>query len=86
MSCYLCQSPDSDQCHHCHQVNSCQDHLQHHHHHGQCLPWSVVVTSDRGRTVVTTRDIAPGELILRDSPLLVTPHTKTRPQCLQCAR
>ena len=86
MSCYLCQSPDSDQCLHCHQVNSCQDHLQHHHHHGQCLPWSVVVTSDRGRTVVTTRDIAPGELILRDSPLLVTPHTKTRPQCLQCAR
>ena len=35
---------------------------------------------------MATRDIEPGELVLRDEPIVQSPYTKSSPQCLQCAR
>ena len=35
---------------------------------------------------MAARDISAGDLILTDRPLVVTPHTKSKAQCLQCAR
>ena len=52
----------------------------------QSLPFTIRDTKDRGKCVVSTRDIMKGDLVLVDSPLLVAPHTKSKPQCLQCAR
>ena len=48
--------------------------------------YSVIQTQDRGKCVIAARDIEAGELVLEDSPLLVTPLIKSRAQCLQCAR
>ena len=50
------------------------------------LPYTVIQTHDRGKCVIATRDIESGELVLEDSPLLVTPFIKSKAQCLQCAR
>ena len=50
------------------------------------LPYTVVQTRDRGKCVIAARDIEAGELVLEDTPLLVTPLIKSKPQCLQCAR
>ncbi len=49
-------------------------------------PFRVAFDDLRGRHLVATKDIQPLELILRDSPLLVCPLTKTRPVCLQCLK
>ena len=43
-------------------------------------------SEEKGRHVVAVRDIAASELILVDVPLLLSPHTKSRAQCLECAR
>ena len=48
--------------------------------------FSIEQNEERGRHLVAVRDIAPGEIILTDRPLIVAPHTKSRAQCLQCAR
>ena len=51
-----------------------------------CLPYTVIQTGDRGKCVIAARDLEPGELVLQDTPLLISPLIKSRPQCLQCAR
>ena len=43
-------------------------------------------SEEKGRHVVAVRDIPAGELILEDRPLIVSPHTRSRAQCLECAR
>ena len=48
--------------------------------------FSIEQSEERGRHVVAVRDISPGEIILTDRPLIVSPHTKSKAQCLQCAR
>ena len=36
--------------------------------------------------ILSCSDVSEGELILVDYPMLISPHTKSKPQCLQCAR
>ena len=48
--------------------------------------FSIEQNDERGRHLVAARDISAGDLILTDRPLIVTPHTKSKAQCLQCAR
>ena len=88
MSCFLCLTSDKiTECQECHHVSYCGDHAIHHRGlNGQCLPFMVKQTRDRGKCVVSTRDISKGDLILVDTPLIVAPHTKSKPQCLQCVR
>ena len=53
---------------------------------GNSPVFSIEQNQEKGRHVVAVRDISPGDLILTDSPLIVSPHTKSKAQCLQCAR
>ena len=39
-----------------------------------------------GVGLVASRDLVPGELILSDSPTILSPPTRCRPQCLQCCK
>ena len=94
-ACFLCghSGPEScepravvQQCSDCQLAWSCSDHAKFHSGDGRCFPFKVSVREGRGRCLVATRDIQPGELILRDKPIVQAPYTKTKPQCLQCAR
>ena len=44
-----------------------------------CLPWSIDRLPIVGRVLVASRDIAPYELILKDSPLVIVPKKGTTP-------
>ena len=90
-ACFLCGAELGDlsggeECPDCQLVWTCSDHANFHSADGRCFPFKVSVREGRGKCLVATRDIRPGELILRDKPILQSPYTKTKPQCLQCAR
>ena len=72
--CLLCQAAGSAQCPDCPA------------HQARPAPVRVESRPGRGRCLVTTRDCQPGELLLLDTPVLTAPHTRSRPQCLACAR
>lgn len=55
-------------------------------HRPKCRPWRVQATPELGRFMVATRDVAPGELLLSDPPLLMGPKMLTEPVCLGCYR
>ncbi|KAF2365894.1 Zinc finger MYND-type [Trinorchestia longiramus] len=55
-------------------------------HQRDCKPWKLSKSPDRGRFLIATRDIAPGELLLCDSPILIGPKQITEPVCLGCYR
>ena len=44
-----------------------------------CLPWSIDRLPIVGRVLLASRDIAPYELILKDSPLVIVPKKGTTP-------
>lgn len=44
----------------------------------------MVESVERGGSVVATRDIEPLEIILTDTPILVTPYDSSSPVCMQC--
>ncbi|KAA0203419.1 hypothetical protein HAZT_HAZT011229 [Hyalella azteca] len=55
-------------------------------HQRDCKPWKINKCPELGRYFLATRDIAPGELLLSDSPLLIGPKQITEPVCLACYR
>lgn len=55
-------------------------------HRPKCRPWRVSCSSELGRFMVATRDIAAGELLMQDAPLLIGPKMMTEPVCLGCYR
>ena len=52
----------------------------------RCAPFEVIERRERGKCLVARRDIQPGELVLRDKPIVQSPYTKSLAQCLQCGR
>ena len=46
----------------------------------------VVSSASKGRHLVARRLIHPGEVVLRETPAVTGPSTKSKPQCLQCCR
>jgi len=46
----------------------------------------VIEVPGAGVGLVASRDLVPGELILSDSPTILSPPTRCRPQCLQCCK
>ena len=50
------------------------------------LPFRVEEDEKRGRHLIATRDIQPLELVLRDTPVVIGPATKTPPVCLECLK
>jgi len=55
-------------------------------HRRDCKPWKISKHPEIGRYMVATRDMAPGELILSDAPILIGPKQITEPICLACYR
>ena len=68
--CFLCARP-APTCGHCGLVGVCEAHLTLHRPQTQCLPVAVVRAEAKGRMVITTRDVRPGETLLVDKPLVV---------------
>lgn len=55
-------------------------------HQRECKPWKLSKQPELGRFMMATRDIAAGELLLSDAPLLIGPKQITEPVCLACYR
>jgi len=55
-------------------------------HRPDCKPWKLAKKPEIGRYMVATRDMAAGELIFTDPPLLIGPKQITEPVCLACYR
>lgn len=55
-------------------------------HRPKCRPWRIARSSVLGRHMIATRDVAAGELLLEDPPLLLGPKNITEPVCLGCYR
>ena len=47
-----------------------------------CFPWRVESLPDCGRVLTATRDIAPFELVISDTALVLAPNDQ--PVCLGC--
>ena len=71
--CFICPRPASITCPGCTLMACCSAHLALHRPATACLPWSIARLPVVGRVLVAARDIAPYELILRDSPLVIVP-------------
>ncbi|XP_037786222.1 SET domain-containing protein SmydA-8-like [Penaeus monodon] len=85
--CAVCQAPASQRCAKCHITSYCNKEHQKQHwktHRGECSPYRVCQNDVLGRYLEASRDILPGEVIFRDSPLVVGPRQVTVPVCLGC--
>ena len=51
-----------------------------------CFPFRVAFNDDQGHFLIATRDIQPGELVMKDRPFAEGPGSKSPPVCLQCAK
>lgn len=52
----------------------------------ECFPFRVARNKTQGHYLVATRDIEPGEVILRDWPFAEGPGSKSAAVCLQCSK
>ncbi|KAK7070870.1 hypothetical protein SK128_003136 [Halocaridina rubra] len=85
--CAVCQSPASQKCAKCFVTAYCSREHQKQHwktHRSECSPYRVCHSAELGRYLEASRDIAAGEIIIRDTPLLVGPKQVTIPICLGC--
>ncbi|KAG0712785.1 SET domain-containing protein SmydA-8, isoform A [Chionoecetes opilio] len=86
-SCAVCGCAASQRCGKCHLTAYCsKDHQKHHWkaHRTECSPYRVSQSEALGRYMEASRDIPAGEVILKDSPLVLGPRQVTMPVCLGC--
>ncbi|XP_005177231.2 SET domain-containing protein SmydA-8 [Musca domestica] len=88
--CAVCEVPASLKCMACKQVFYCGKEHQKIHwkkgHKAECKCYEVVKNDVLGRHLRASRDIKPGEIILRESPLIYGPKVACSPLCLGCHR
>merc|ERR1711933_449786 len=86
-TCFLCLAPARNPCNHCNKVFFCsENHLTKHRWGNRCLPFRVAEIQGKGKCIIATREIGHREIVLVDQPILVSPNTKSKAQCLQCSR
>ncbi|XP_063625594.1 SET domain-containing protein SmydA-8 [Cydia splendana] len=86
-SCYVCLSPSSQKCSGCQEVHYCSREHQKQHwkqHKHQCTPVRVKEDDKVGRFLEATRDIKPGDIVVKEKPLITGPSQVTPPVCLGC--
>lgn len=86
-SCAVCGCSASQWCGKCHLTAYCGKEHQKQHwktHRSECSPYRVCQSEELGRYMEASRDILPGEIILKDSPLVLGPRQVTMPVCLGC--
>lgn len=78
-------SKDTERCDKCEKIFSCKNHFKTHVRSiGSCYSYKVQYDLQKGRYLVASRTITPGEVISRESATVVGPCTRSKPQCLQC--
>ena len=84
--CFLCLTlEDVTACVNCKDTFYCHNHKTNHlSQSGSCVPFKVEYDPEIGRYLVATRRIKQGELILFESPSVIGPCTRSKPQCLEC--
>ncbi|XP_043198838.1 SET domain-containing protein SmydA-8-like [Amphibalanus amphitrite] len=87
--CAVCASPAASGCSGCHAVFYCGKPHQKAHwkqHKPACVPYKIAESPELGRHLLATRNIRPGELVLRNAPLVVGPKQFSDALCLGCLR
>ncbi|XP_068215601.1 SET domain-containing protein SmydA-8-like [Palaemon carinicauda] len=87
--CKVCQKPATQSCSSCHASFYCSRECQKkdwRSHKESCIPYVIDVSPVYGRYPKATRDIKPGEIVIRDSVIVVGPRSDSRPLCLGCLR
>lgn len=87
--CAVCEDAVSVLCSQCEIVAYCGPEHQKRHwpeHKNLCNPYSIERNDTLGRYLVATREIKPGEVILKEKPLVLGPRVDSAPICLTCYR
>ncbi|KAJ9579509.1 hypothetical protein L9F63_004828 [Diploptera punctata] len=88
-SCAVCKAQATQCCSGCHSVfYCCRDHQKQHWkiHKSQCTPYKLSISPELGYYLVAARDIRQGEVILRETPIIIGPKVVSLPLCLGCGR
>lgn len=86
-NCFVCNKACKLRCSSCLQVFYCSAEHQKQDwktHKVQCSPMRVCHNDKIGRHYVATRNIKPGEIVLKESPLIIGPSQVTAPVCVGC--
>lgn len=87
-SCAVCGRPAAQRCANCATTRYCGRAHQRAHwkdgHKTACHPYAVTASPELGRHWVAARDIAAGEVLLEERPLVVGPKAGSPPVCLAC--
>ena len=87
--CEVCKKEAKSRCSGCVQAFYCS--VEHQrvdwkNHKVNCSPLKLCHNDKIGRFYVATRNIKPGEIILRESPLVISPAQLTGPVCVGCLK
>ncbi|KAG5683117.1 hypothetical protein PVAND_012418 [Polypedilum vanderplanki] len=87
--CAVCNNQAKSRCSGCVQAFYCS--VEHQradwkNHKPLCSPMRVCHNEKIGRHYVATRDIKPGEIVLREAPLIIGPSQVTVPVCVGCLK
>ncbi|XP_075980478.1 SET and MYND domain containing, arthropod-specific, member 1 [Anticarsia gemmatalis] len=86
-SCMVCLSPAINKCSGCQNVHYCsREHqkLDWKTHKFQCTPAKLKEDAKLGRYMEATREIKPGDVVMKEKPLITGPSQNTAPVCLGC--
>ena len=87
--CEVCLTNASQKCGGCGTVLYCNREHQLAHwskHKGHCVPVKAAFCKKMGRHLIATRPIKEGDLVLRESPLILGPKVISLPVCVGCLR
>ncbi|KAI5638482.1 MYND finger domain-containing protein [Phthorimaea operculella] len=88
--CEVCQQPASQTCGGCKLVYYCSKAHQklgwREGHKFKCCAFKIQYSDTLGRHMVATRDIKPGEMILKEKPAILGPKMSCAAQCLACGK
>lgn len=85
--CAVCDKVSKSRCSGCVQVFYCSVNHQRsdwQNHKPKCSPMRICHSDKLGRHYVATRNIKPGETVLREPPIVIGPSQSTAPVCVGC--
>uniref|UniRef100_A0A2P2I598 Protein msta-like n=1 Tax=Hirondellea gigas TaxID=1518452 RepID=A0A2P2I598_9CRUS len=87
-TCIVCGSAANQRCSRCHVTSYCNREHQKSHwkqHKTDCRPYVVQENLILGKYLVASRDLAAGELLLKDVPIVLGLRQITMPVCVSCS-
>ncbi|KAI4456979.1 set and mynd domain containing arthropod-specific member 4 isoform a [Holotrichia oblita] len=85
--CEICQKPAPQKCSGCHTVHYCSKEHQKvawKSHRKVCKPFMICEDEFLGRYLVATKPLKPGDVVIKEDPLIWGPSQITVPVCLGC--